>query len=199
MALILLCLAAALIHAQEDDDEDVDVFGDKPKEWIRGTVEGILFQTKEDGDCKAFQVQQDDTVMIQHAGFVEASHQQFDSNGDAPFKVKIGGGTVITGMEEGMKGMCKGETRLFRFAPHVAFDDPAKSFSRKPVKPGTAVLYQITVVDMMRPHTFPWYQEVALKQVGIPGLIGLLVGLWILYEAYKSYKKSQKRGKKKAK
>jgi hypothetical protein len=39
-------------------------------------------------------------------------------------------------MEEGMVGMCKGEVRMFRFAPHVAFDDPNKRFSRKPVKTG---------------------------------------------------------------
>jgi hypothetical protein len=51
-------------------------------------------------------------------------------------QVKLGSGTVITGMEEGMVGMCKGEVRLFRFAPHVAFDDPNKRFSRKPVKTG---------------------------------------------------------------
>ena len=36
-----------------------------------------------------------------------------------PVQVKIGGGTVITGMEEGMKGMCKVSRPSYQFTSHT--------------------------------------------------------------------------------
>ena len=50
-----------------------------------------------------------------------------------------------------MIGQCLTETRLIRMPPHFAYDDPNLKFSsgRKPVPPGSTVLYQITIRERL--------------------------------------------------
>ena len=36
-----------------------------------------------------------------------------------PFKFQVGGGRIIEGLERGVRGMCKGETRAFWVPPEL--------------------------------------------------------------------------------
>ena len=39
-----------------------------------------------------------------------------------PFKFQLGGGRIIEGLERGVRGMCKGETRALLVPPELGFD-----------------------------------------------------------------------------
>ena len=42
-----------------------------------------------------------------------------------PFKFQLGGGRIIEGLERGVRGMCKGESRALLVPPELGFDvDP---------------------------------------------------------------------------
>jgi FKBP-type peptidyl-prolyl cis-trans isomerase (trigger factor) len=76
---------------------------------------GLEYYVKHEGDCASYRVQNGDTVSITHAGFVaeDGAIKQFDGNiEDELFKVTIGEGRLIFGMEHGMLGQCLAETRV---------------------------------------------------------------------------------------
>ena len=39
-----------------------------------------------------------------------------------PFKFQLGGGRIIEGLERGVRGMCKGESRALLVPPELGFD-----------------------------------------------------------------------------
>jgi len=157
---------------------------------------GLAYFTKNTGECDTWVVQEGDEVWITHAGLNEQG-RQFDGNvADELLKVVIGQRRVIQGMEQGMIGQCLTETRLIRMPPHFAYDDPNLKFSsgRKPVPPGSTVLYQITIHEIRRPGTFSYYWVLAVQEGGVPGLVALLIALAGLYVFYDGHVKKMKRG-----
>ncbi|EKX53065.1 hypothetical protein GUITHDRAFT_150514 [Guillardia theta CCMP2712] len=184
LILTLLCLAGATESAE---DSWIDIKGG----------DGVQYIVKEKGDCSSYVVQDDDIVFISHAGYLVDTRQQFDGNGDAFLKVKIGQGSIIKGMETGIKGQCVGETRIVRMPPHTAFDDPLKRFKSKPVPIGSTVEYHITVHGVQRPGTLHYYWVIMVEQGGVPGLIFLLIVLLACYGIYDSFSKSSRKTKSK--
>mmetsp|Transcript_1938 Transcript_1938/g.3519 ORF Transcript_1938/g.3519 Transcript_1938/m.3519 type:complete len:200 (+) Transcript_1938:69-668(+) len=179
LSCVALLACATISHAQEEDPSD---------KWEqRGD---LVFQTMDSGNCDDYQVVEGDEVWITHAGHTVEDQVQFDGNGVEPLKFTLGGGTVLRGMEVGMEGMCVGETRVLLIPPHLAFDDPTKRFSRKPVKAGSTVRYQITLVDMIRPGSLRYWRTKLWTEVGIPGVVAGLVLVWALYAVYQSYRKT---------
>ncbi len=161
---------------------------------------GLQYYVKREGDCASYRVQNGDTVSITHAGFVTEGGvvRQFDGNvEDELFKVTIGEGRLIFGMEHGMIGQCLEETRVVKMPARLAFDDPNKRFSNPPVPRGTTVNYQITIHEVLRPGTLQYYWVALVKQGGVPGLFFLLLLLLALYCMYDAHAKKQRRGKKK--
>ena len=67
-------------------------------------------------------VEKGDTVSIHYIGTTEDG-EKFDSSYDRnePFKFTIGAGAVIKAFEEGVLGMCVGETRRMISPPETRF------------------------------------------------------------------------------
>eukprot|EP00730_Choanoeca_flexa_P013896 TRINITY_DN5845_c0_g1_i1.p2 TRINITY_DN5845_c0_g1~~TRINITY_DN5845_c0_g1_i1.p2 ORF type:complete len:184 (+),score=41.08 TRINITY_DN5845_c0_g1_i1:200-751(+) len=101
------------------------------------------------------QVQKGDEVSIVHKGYY--GDQQIDGNPQGPdgkpepLKFVVGAGVIIEGMEQGVVGTCLNEEIRLTIPPHLAFDDGRKNFQRKPVPDKSTVVYDITVVDILRP------------------------------------------------
>lgn len=112
--------------------------------------------TMKKGKCTGRAVNYGDTVWFTHVGRVQLpgtnrAGRIFDESGPVPLKLQtLGVGTrrLIKGMEFGMKGMCKGETRQLVIQPRDAYDDTTRiPEANRPVPRGTTVMYEITLVD----------------------------------------------------
>lgn len=88
-----------------------------------------------------------DTLLVYYTGTLAGSDYKFDnrhSQGSEPFKIKIGSARVIPGFEQGLMGMCVGETRRVIVPPRLGYggDD------RPQIPPFSTLLFDIELLGI---------------------------------------------------
>ncbi|KAK8382301.1 hypothetical protein O3P69_015321 [Scylla paramamosain] len=87
-----------------------------------------------------------DTLTVHYTGqLVDA--KKFDSSVDRgePFVFQLGQGSVIPGWEEGMEGMCVGESRLLVVPPHLAY---GKKGAGGVIPPDATLIFTIQLLNI---------------------------------------------------
>eukprot|EP00298_Acanthocystis_sp_HF-20_P006792 c16551_g1_i1.p1 GENE.c16551_g1_i1~~c16551_g1_i1.p1 ORF type:complete len:175 (+),score=73.42 c16551_g1_i1:48-572(+) len=67
-----------------------------------------------------------DSILVNYEGHLETLEgDKFDSSYDRnePFSFVLGSGQVIAGWDQGVKGMCLGETRILSIPPELGYGD----------------------------------------------------------------------------
>lgn len=95
-------------------------------------------------------VEDGDILTVEYTGWIDDSSEtgkpgkKFDtSEGKNPFVFKIGEGSVISGWDQGLLGMCKGQVRELIIPPEHAYGDKGN----KPYIPGGATLKMRIIVE----------------------------------------------------
>merc|ERR1711892_1653435 len=66
-----------------------------------------------------------DNLVVNYVGRLESETGKVfyeTKTKDFPFKLQLGGGRIIEGLERGVRGMCKGETRALLVPPELGYD-----------------------------------------------------------------------------
>jgi hypothetical protein len=118
-----------------------------------------------------------DIVSIIHQGYrtdedkpvqIDGNPQNKEGTGPEPLQIKIGRGQVIRGMEAGLTGLCLNEEVIAEIPPHMAFDDPSKQFTNKPVAEKVSVMYKMKVVKVEKKKKYerkPKYVPTVLDKI----------------------------------
>ncbi|KAI1795723.1 hypothetical protein LXA43DRAFT_991872 [Ganoderma leucocontextum] len=97
-------------------------------------------------DCKATS-QKGDRVHMHYTGKLWSNGNKFDSSLDRgnTFPVTLGAGQVISGWEEGLKGMCQGEKRTLTIPPAMAYG--SRGFGSV-IPPNSALVFDVELVQL---------------------------------------------------
>ncbi|KAK9379093.1 uncharacterized protein V2V93DRAFT_373996 [Kockiozyma suomiensis] len=87
----------------------------------------------------------------------------FDSSvsRDVPFRFVLGEGRVISGWDQGLLGMCVGESRKLTVPPHLAYGD--REIARIP--PGSTLIFETKLLGISG-YT-PWTEETKQREAEI--------------------------------
>ncbi|MCE3231755.1 MAG: Peptidylprolyl isomerase [Rickettsiaceae bacterium] len=95
------------------------------------------------------------TVTFSYTSYTE-NKIKLDST-DKPVTVKIGGGQVVKGLENGIVGMRKGGTRKIAVPSRLAYDDPE---FKSDVAKGSPILFEVGLADVKNGFTTTDVMEV---------------------------------------
>lgn len=107
------------------------------------TDSGLTYQDLECGEGEA--AARGDGVLVHYTGTLEDG-EEFDSSvGRDPFAVRIGGGQVIEGWEEGLVGMRTGGTRKLTIPPDLGY---GKDGYPPVIPPDATLIFEIRLVEI---------------------------------------------------
>ena len=129
-----------------------------------------------------------------------------------PLQFLLGAGHILKGMETALKGSCEGDQISATIPPHLAFEDPTKSFKQKIVPDGSTVIYHMTVASIRKGHGVaslprssrpppppPGWLEMAQQNMSAVLFGALAVALLLLCQGGSTSKASKARKPKKKK
>lgn len=88
-----------------------------------------------------------DILMVHYTGMLEDG-TEFDSNikgVDQPYPLTLGAGTVISGWEEGLKGMEVGEVRRLTIPSELGYGEQGKPPS---IPPDASLIFEVELVEI---------------------------------------------------
>lgn len=93
-------------------------------------------------------------ALVHYTGAVQGQPPFVSTRDNAvpnPFPIRIGKGTVVAGLEEGVKGMRIGERRLLTIPPWLAYGKDGRA---PKIPPDATLVFDVELVDL-RPDTSP--------------------------------------------
>src|SRR5690606_34213696 len=72
--------------------------------------------------------QQGDTVVLHYRGTLDDGTEFDSSAGRDPLSFEVGGGRVISGFDDNVRGMAVGEKKTFRLEPEDAYGQPSDDY-----------------------------------------------------------------------
>ncbi|KAF2157583.1 hypothetical protein K461DRAFT_325927 [Myriangium duriaei CBS 260.36] len=92
-----------------------------------------------------------DQIWVHYRGKLESTGKEFDAsyNRGDPLSLKLGGGQVIRGWEEGLGGMCPGEERTLTIQPEWGYG----SRGMGPIPANSVLVFETKLVSINKPPT----------------------------------------------
>jgi len=92
-----------------------------------------------------------DTVTVHYTGKLKSNGEQFDSSiGGEPISFELGGGLVIRGWEEGLRGTCPGEKVVLDIPSELGYGE--KGAGNGVIPPNADLIFEIEMVDIARSY-----------------------------------------------
>ncbi len=89
-------------------------------------------------------------VSVDYTGWLLDGGKQFDSSiGRSPLTFTLGAGMVISGWDQGVKGMKVGGKRELIIPPHLAYGDRGTG---KIIPPGSTLRFEVELLDIVKPR-----------------------------------------------
>eukprot|EP01123_Difflugia_compressa_P013913 TRINITY_DN675_c0_g1_i3.p1 TRINITY_DN675_c0_g1~~TRINITY_DN675_c0_g1_i3.p1 ORF type:complete len:195 (+),score=38.50 TRINITY_DN675_c0_g1_i3:79-663(+) len=157
------------------------------------TIEEI---TKPD-DCPQ-QAQDGDTVYIHYTGSLASSGKVFDTSKERgePMAVQLGTGRTIPGFEQGLRGMCVGQSRKVTIPPELAYGDKGVS---PLIPPRSTLVFELECMHIDRPTIVRDFVPFLQAVLPVFLLIGVVVYLYYRAQSASTPTTQPKADKKKRK
>ncbi len=87
------------------------------------------------------------TVSVHYVGVAHSSGEEFDAsyNRGTPLQFRLGAGQVISGWDQGVKGMKVGGLRRLVIPPHLGYGDRGAGSA---IKGGETLIFVVDLVDV---------------------------------------------------
>jgi peptidylprolyl isomerase len=87
------------------------------------------------------------TVSVHYVGVAHSTGEQFDASYDrgSPLEFRLGVGQVISGWDNGVRGMKVGGRRKLVIPPHLAYGDRGAGGV---IKPGESLIFVVDLLDV---------------------------------------------------
>lgn len=127
----------------------------RPTSFLRSTEEAAVdpFETYRPGSQLAWKdtkegtgdvVEEGDVITVAYTGYLFSNHEEFGKNDALTFK--LGGGNVMPGFEEGVKGLKEGGKRIIRVPPELAYKDKGAGYGKIPPNSDLEIEVEVTKV-----------------------------------------------------
>ncbi|KAF7192486.1 FK506-binding protein 2 [Pseudocercospora fuligena] len=88
-----------------------------------------------------------DTISVHYKGTLQSDGSEFDESykRGKPFEFKLGDGQVIQGWDEGLLGMCIGQSRKLTIPPELGYGD----YGAGPIPPKATLVFETKLMDIV--------------------------------------------------
>eukprot|EP01122_Echinamoeba_exundans_P002830 TRINITY_DN12818_c0_g1_i1.p1 TRINITY_DN12818_c0_g1~~TRINITY_DN12818_c0_g1_i1.p1 ORF type:complete len:196 (+),score=58.60 TRINITY_DN12818_c0_g1_i1:41-628(+) len=158
-------------------------------------LESVLIKESLACDKKA---QPGDTVAVHYTGKLQSNGKVFDSSRERgqPITFELGSGRVIQGWDQGIQGMCPGESRRLTIPPHLAYGDRGAG---DVIPPGATLVFDVELVSISRASPLANVINWEMLSSLTPVFIFAAVGVFFVWRASQVEKTSSSTPNKKAK